>query len=312
MGTKVIAQVKQMVEGDTSVMVVTDVNIIDNSLQSAMSGLGQKLDYEYTFTVDRAVGGNIYTPAMLYAQIIDFVSVDVTTKSGTYISRYEIFVPGWNAYRDSITISPYFFDDFIATSTVSGQVGELGWVLTSSGSGAFASGSSTYNQPGAMLLTTGTTANSNPRMSLPDIPYSSIGEMTFIATMPADISSFGFEMGLYITTHRINLYYNSSLAVNPTHLYLRRLTSGFATIVDSSLVNSANTRVKVTLMPITTSTTRFYFELSTGGKSSQVVTHDAIPLTHLLRPFLSVDNKTTSARQVSIDWFSMRLNVTRR
>ncbi len=306
MGTKVIADVIDMIEADTSVMLVIDMNIIEDGWQDIIDQ-----DYQITLTVPRATGTGIYTPSMLYTKIIDTVAADVTTKLGSYVSRYQVFVPGWNAYRDSTVVSPYIWDDFMRVETGSLEIGELGWEKSVFNTGYVAAASSVLNRPGGLTIGTGATNGSNAQIILPRTAFGEMGEVTWIFSLPTAVTSFYFEVGLqYSTTYRLSFYFDTNL--NASNIYfLHRDGAGSTGIINSGLTMATGQSIKVSLNPISSTQTQFYIETTAGTRQTIVATHGVIPLTSILAPFVLVNNRTAADRQLILDWFSMKMNVTR-
>lgn len=312
MGTKVIAQVEDLIEGDETVMAVIDVNIIDDTLQGLLDR-----DYQLTLTVPRASGGSIYTPPMLYRQILDLVALQVSTDSGTLVTRYEVFVPGWNAYRDQGTLMPYVVDDFMSATSTSGQIGELGWSSSLGGSAYLvSSGDSSADGPGQVEIGTGTTTGQSPFMHYtPGFVWDDMGEAIFMFQTPANsVSSLAFEVGFYTgSTWRFCLYF--STLMHASKIYWRaRDASGNDNFTDSGLTVALEQRCKVTISRIDNAHTKFTLEENVNGQSvSTIVTHSAVPtgVNGTLYPFFLINNKSTVNKVLYVDWFSAKLNVSR-
>jgi hypothetical protein len=309
MGTKVIANVTDLIEGDESVMIVLDVNIIDDALQGVLD-----TDYDMTITIPRATGSNLYTAPMVYQKIIDQVSSSISAIIyPSFITRYEVFVPGWNAYRDQGYSSPFYFDEFLNTDMTDGNIGELGWRKIVTGDGAILNQSAgPLVFPGALSVISGTAVQASPYIYFDQVYWDDVGEMTFVWHTNTITTTY-MEVGVYDGgTWRFSLLYNSGTSPSTYYAWVRNNAGTSVITAFPNITAAASHRLKLVLTRLSNTQTQFYLENHVGQTSTLVMTHTSTSgFPPYVAPFFMVRNEVAAQRFIVVDYFSVKFNLNR-
>lgn len=203
-----------------------------------------------------------------------------------------------------------FHDDFLYLSNETGEVGSLGWSYTN---GSVASIAGEANHPGIFRRTSGAVTNEvssfypNGSGSTVTMLFGSLDEMTWVfrpITSGTDFTlRFGIGSGPTGTTMP-NGVYLERLAADTSYFGVAR-SSNTETRTSALKTITANEWTKVRIRRITSSSVGF----SIDGGSETTISSNVPGATGGQIIFSHIIPTTNNAREVDIDWFSLRTNA---
>lgn len=211
------------------------------------------------------------------------------------------------ANRLDLTTAPIFYDDFMGSSTESGEVGEMGWGFTNGSAGL---GLPEANHPGIITRTSGAVADAVASMytggggTAVVLRFDQIDEQTWIVepqTTGADFDvRFGFSSDWSSRTPTGAVYFERLAADTSWFGVTRQASSETRT---AALIAFAADWFRLKIRRIDASTVGFSVN---GGAETTLAT--TIPTAAIALGFgMHIVPTTANARSVNIDAFSMRL-----
>ncbi len=204
---------------------------------------------------------------------------------------------------------PEMFDDFLAGSTETGEVGQLGWAFTS-GSVAYQSVAAA-TEHGLIRRTSGTVAATVAHMT--PVLTTAAGLFRWDGFLMAD-----FRLALVATNADFGIRFGISAdgaSATPTHgAYIERLAAdtsffgvsrnGGAQTRTAALLAQGTTFNKFTVIRLSATVVRFIIN---DGAPVDLTPGANIPdAADLMIPFLQITPTTTTARSFDIDYFQLR------
>lgn len=291
MPAKAIVLVRDLIPGDEDLMFDLDVNVLDDGLRAAIDA---DIDLDIVLPKDIPSGA-------IYDYVTQAVADELIDRSGEMVTRYEIMLPGWNALRQSAVENLFIFDDFISDRTGDGQIGELGWRRTLSGSASVTtvSTSSLYEMPGQIRVQSGTTNGSTGQIYHEELSWDTIGEVTFTWRYTA-------------ATSRASHYLRIGLANSTgTHGLYVEINSGswrFVSMESASTLGTSSTGLNTSAVAMTLRITNLgeqaYLVLETdlGGRASALLPAPD----QMMQPRFRVTSGATNNATLDVDYFSLR------
>lgn len=199
-------------------------------------------------------------------------------------------------------------DEFLFASTETGEIGELGWGFTN---GTWNLVASEANHPGtcrrASTAVSLTVASAYPGGggAAVNMRFDQLDEINWVVRVPTPVASTDIRIGLandFTTNPPINGAYFEKLTADTNWFGVGRVSS-VETRTDTGVAAAADAWVKLRLRRV--SATVLGFSVN-GGAEIQVAGNMPIDTTSLL-PGFQIIPTTANARNLDVDFFSMRL-----